>query len=442
MSPKHLILNVGRVYCKTFCRWESLSLTKQHSLMFQGKTECFSTQATMASEPPTSLKLNKLLLVSKLSRYDFERCRHVDLTESELEVALRKRGADYDSLIKNHKLHKEFEQNVKKAFEDAGIEARVVNRFDYTMDKINWADMICAVGGDGTFLLAAGRVTDNRKPVIGFNSDPRRSEGYLSLNKKYSTNIEEAVRKLKQGEFKWRFRNRIRILLCGENVHEDPVELHEQELLGSNQRFFSAVPESRLESNVDSPTETNVQQRRLPVLALNEVFIGENLSARVSYYEMRMNDGPKTKIKSSGLCVTTGTGSTSWNLSINRLTQQSVSEVLRLLQEKRPELLPALTHESSLVQDLADEFNSSLVFSAEDTRMGYTIRDLISAGVWPQPKGVEPRGFASRIEVKSRCLDAGLVVDGGLSFRFNDGTVAILEIHESDALRTVDLNEP
>lgn len=57
-------------------------------------------------------------------------------------------------------------------------------------------------------------------------------------------------------------------------------------------------------------------------------------------------------------------GSTSWNLSINRLTQQSVSEVLRLLQMKRPELLPALTHESVLVQDLADEFNSSLVFSA------------------------------------------------------------------------------
>lgn len=112
---------------------------------------------------------------------------------------------------------------------------------------------------------------------------------------------------------------------------------------------------------------------------------------------MRMNDGPRTKIKSSGLCVTTGTGkfsnrnayffivlmflsllqiyycmtiiisnlgSTSWNLSINRLTQQSVSEVLRLLQMKRPELLPALTHESVLVQDLADEFNSSLVFSA------------------------------------------------------------------------------
>jgi len=73
--------------------------------------------------------------------------------------------------------------------------------------------------------------------------------------------------------------------------------------------------------------------------------------------------------------------------------------------------------------------------------MGYTIRDLISAGVWPQPKGVEPRGFANQIEVKSRCLDAGLVIDGGISFKFNDGMVAKLEIHECDSLRTVELNE-
>lgn len=71
--------------------------------------------------------------------------------------------------------------------------------------------------------------------------------------------------------------------------------------------------------------------------------------------------------------------------------------------------------------------------------MGYTIRDLISAGVWPQPKGIKSRGFATKIKVKSNCFDAGLVIDGGVSFSFNDGTVAILEIHPEDALRTVTL---
>lgn len=63
-------------------------------------------------------------------------------------------------------------------------------------------------------------------------------------------------------------------------------------------------------------------------------------------------------------------------------------------------------------------------------------------GVWPKPKGViEPRGFAEKIEVKSRCTDAGLVIDGGISFPFNDGAITLLETHSEDALRTVVLAE-
>lgn len=76
----------------------------------------------------------------------------------------------------------------------------------------------------------------------------------------------------------------------------------------------------------------------------------------------------------------------------------------------------------------------------DDTQMAYTIRDLISAGVWPQPKGIQPRGFAKKLKVRSVCYDASLVIDGGVSFTFNDGAIAILEICPDDALRTVDLN--
>lgn len=61
---------------------------------------------------------------------------------------------------------------------------------------MNWADIVVPTGGDGTFLLAATRVRDNNKPVIGFNSDPNRSEGHLCLPKKYSTSIREAIERL------------------------------------------------------------------------------------------------------------------------------------------------------------------------------------------------------------------------------------------------------
>lgn len=73
----------------------------------------------------------------------------------------------------------------------------------------------------------------------------------------------------------------------------------------------------------DYPTEflNETDQRRyrakvkriLPYLGLNEVFIGETQSARVSHIHLQIDDqNLLNKTKSSGLCVSTGTGSSSW----------------------------------------------------------------------------------------------------------------------------------
>lgn len=46
---------------------------------------------------------------------------------------------------------------------------------------------------------------------------------------------------------------------------------------------------------------------------------------------MRLNNYNKSvKIKSSGLCICTGTGSTSWNLSINRISRKDIHDILKL----------------------------------------------------------------------------------------------------------------
>jgi NAD+ kinase len=83
--------------------------------------------------------------------------------------------------------------------------------------------------------------------------------------------------------------------------------------------------------------------------------MGESLSSRVSYFGLSFDDGAWTKVKSSGLCVSTGTGSTSWHLSINRITEQSVAEVIKLL---------GTSHEDpGLVKRVTDQFNQNLVFS-------------------------------------------------------------------------------
>ena len=44
------------------------------------------------------------------------------------------------------------------------------------------------------------------------------------------------------------------------------------------------------------------------------------------------------------------------------------------------------------------------------------------------------------MSVKSRMWDAWVVVDGGISFKFNDGAVVDLQMHDEDALRCVHLH--
>lgn len=48
---------------------------------------------------------------------------------------------------------------------------KVVSREEYNDEALLWADAVFSAGGDGTFLIAAAKINDQR-PVIGFNTDP------------------------------------------------------------------------------------------------------------------------------------------------------------------------------------------------------------------------------------------------------------------------------
>lgn len=75
------------------------------------------------------MPIEKVLVVSKLSRYEFEKNRFKDLSDNEFERKIRERGTDYDKLMHHHNLHKDFELKVVEAMQSMGIQVRVVNRF-------------------------------------------------------------------------------------------------------------------------------------------------------------------------------------------------------------------------------------------------------------------------------------------------------------------------
>ena len=54
---------------------------------------------------------------------------------------------------------------------------------------------------------------------------------------------------------------------------------------------------------------------------------------RPSYYELQIDGGSLQKQKSSGLCVSTGTGSTAWSFNICRLHPAATEALIKVVQD-------------------------------------------------------------------------------------------------------------
>ncbi|VDP85466.1 unnamed protein product [Echinostoma caproni] len=298
------------------------------------------------------------------------------------------------------------------------------------------------------------------------------------------------------------WRNRIRVTLIHDKEHAPRIEVLDKRkpvVLNGWDRLEAdeyAELESQSTSRLSSPSNSGVPrdslipigvreymtQTTLPIRALNEVFIGEALSARVSEYDISIDGEKYVRQKSSGVTCSTGTGSSSWLYQINRLSTETVADVLACTKrvvfehkqklheeeekqhrhrQQQPEHEPSMnvrsysfrgspvsvsrateTHEldelqgciPSLAHKVAELYNASIPIRPDDTRMAYVVRDPLS--VFNVSK---PRGLAKQIQIRSTMLDAHVVFDAGWMFPLRYGDVVDLTIVPSDALRCISL---
>lgn len=153
-------------------------------------------------------------------------------------------------------------ETVKKILKRLSINFKLANRDRLSKKQFNNIDLVIAVGGDGTFLRAAQFV--ERQLMFGVNADVKNKEGFfMKSNKK---NFEKKLKNVINGKA------RIRKL-------------------------------PRLEAYLDN--------KKIDALALNEFFIGPRKSYHAAKYVIQI-DGRKERQKSSGILVTTPTGSYAW----------------------------------------------------------------------------------------------------------------------------------
>ncbi|VVB79820.1 NAD kinase [uncultured archaeon] len=128
-------------------------------------------------------------------------------------------------------------------------------------DFYEGVDLVISIGGDGTFIRASHLVKNQL--ILGINSEPEKSEGFLKSLKADEMEILESIL---EGNFKIIERQRIKVILNGKILDE---------------------------------------------LALNDVYVGTSTQFHSSRYIIDFNDA-KEEQRSSGVIVTTGTGSSAW----------------------------------------------------------------------------------------------------------------------------------
>jgi NAD+ kinase len=95
---------------------------------------------------------------------------------------------------------------------------RLCNRENYTVEDVEWAESVFSAGGDGNFLWAASKVLSPNRLVVGLNTDPNSSEGYLCLNSSVYGSLLETLWAVFRGEVSHYQRVRIRVEVDGQSL--------------------------------------------------------------------------------------------------------------------------------------------------------------------------------------------------------------------------------
>jgi NAD+ kinase len=147
--------------------------------------------------------------------------------------------------------------------------------------------------------------------------------------------------------------------------------------------------------------ENPFSKESIDKLVLNEIFAAEKDVGKTSLYSLQVDKENYGKFKSSGIIISTGTGSSGWLFSARRITQSDVRTVLNYL---------GTNHEhSELVEEhFAKTVSYETLFPPEDDRMYYFIREGYAKDIHNRHK----EGFANEIEFQSELIEGRVYIDG------------------------------
>lgn len=160
-------------------------------------------------------------------------------------------------------------------------------------------------------------------------------------------------------------------------------------------------------------------------LSLNEIFAAEKEVAQTSIFSLNVNSNYIGKFKSSGIIISTGTGSTGWLYSAKRFTEINVERALAKL--------GAYNEPQEVYQNIAVALSEQTVFKPGNPDMYFMVREPITGGSF-EPEGL---GYAKKVEFLSELIDGRVNIDGMKSIDISLGDIFSVTCDAKNALRGV-----
>jgi len=284
-------------------------------------------------------------------------------------------------------------------------QALVARKLDFRLDLAKNlravppdTDLVITVGGDGTVLETAQLIGSPKIPLLAVNSDPLTSTGKLcSVALHKDTSFERTLDLVLRGHY---------TILTRQRINVDVID-------------------------------TQHRITRVPRPALNEVFYSEVDANRPSKQELTVvRPGPDDLAvcalhRSSGLLVSTGSGSTAWVKSASAMHAKDVQRILRAAG------CPHATRADAI--HIAERLNDEFVFHPDDRRVLYYVRDpMFNYDMRPDEEALFPHhGFALSVSVRSLGFDSMLALDGLYKYPVMHGETVVMRVDPETALNCV-----
>ncbi|GFE55641.1 DNA-directed RNA polymerase III RPC8 [Babesia ovis] len=269
---------------------------------------------------------------------------------------------------------------------------------------------------------------------------PDKPEGHCTVISKRTANIynltyDEYVgtlleRLLVKRDYKPIARQRIRIKMfkrgdCGPSC----IEHSKVDAAGIEDTLFSGSDSTFSNEELGHPC--GQPSGILPYGAVNDVIIADESFGRTFYGLVQVDSSSIMRFKSSGVLISTGTGSTAWAYNMCKM---SMNHGMRLLES-------LLTHPSfpreaagkvdaQMMREVVEAHNAKLVFGASQNTLKCIIREAIY-----DASTVDASTFMGKqVKILSLSKNARMFVDGSKVVNLDYGDVVVLKTFNSDTI--------